>query len=133
MVLVPNKEIDVLPAADYEELRELKEITLNKATVSDLSVTKVAAAAFLVDYDDGMWIKFHIMKLCISKFFKDNPMRALVLVTADEPDVREIMEAIMDAICENGGDWSLSSINSSVKVMLSSFMERIRNNDGRVP
>lgn len=112
-----------------DELTELKNITLNATAVSILSTTQLAGvlAAYLADYSCEIEEEFNVAKKCLVNFFKDNLIRGAVLVDAEEEDVREIMDDKIDVVCENASNgWSRAK-RSSVKVLVSSFIERIRN------
>jgi len=114
---------------DYGELKELCEIRISKATVSDMPTNKLASvlAAFLVDYDVQMGASFRKIEKCLRKFCENNLVGGAVLVDAEEEDAYAIMDEIIENIFANYGDGSSTAIRRSLKVRLSKFMKHIRN------
>lgn len=88
-------------------------------------------AAYLAEYDGKTVEEFEGMRECLHKFQLDNLIRGVVSVHAEEEDLQEIMNKMVDTICEHYGHGSTAELRISIKVLLFSFMKSIRDDSDR--
>jgi len=114
---------------DYGELKKLSEISITKATASNLPMKTLASvlAAYSVNYKDEMGAKFRKIEKCIYTFCENNFIEGLVLVEAEENDAYKIMTEMIEYIIENYVDGSPTVIRISLEVRFSKFMRLIQN------